>query len=139
MIGRTTMVAMTGRDQALWVVVSQRLLDDALAGPRIADDNAQAALLAVHAQGIEDLLLVRGSSAKMSAQKGLRSMPKWARITSAIRWPAAADRWQRSRRAGRRPDDCSFALPSVRLCSQRFERLPSALGQREPVIRELRD
>jgi hypothetical protein len=47
-----------GGDEALGVVLDEGGLDDALAGAGLADDQAQAALLAVDTQGIEDLLLV---------------------------------------------------------------------------------
>jgi hypothetical protein len=45
-------------DESLGVVINERVLDDALAGARIADDDAQAALLAMNTQRVEDLLLV---------------------------------------------------------------------------------
>lgn len=40
------------------IVLAERVLDDALAGAGVADDDAQAALLAVHAQRLEHLALL---------------------------------------------------------------------------------
>ncbi|HKY35208.1 MAG TPA: hypothetical protein VJN18_04660 [Polyangiaceae bacterium] len=38
--------------------MAKRVLDHALAGARLADDDAEAALLAVHAQDFDDLALM---------------------------------------------------------------------------------
>ncbi len=46
-----------GGDQPLWVVLTEGLFDDALAGAGVADDEAKAALLAVHTQRFEDFTL----------------------------------------------------------------------------------
>jgi hypothetical protein len=40
-------------------VLAECVFDDALAGTRLADDDAQAALLAMDAERVEHLLLVR--------------------------------------------------------------------------------
>ena len=46
------------RDQAFGIMVQERLLQDAFAGARFAQDQAQAALLGVDAEDVEDFLLV---------------------------------------------------------------------------------
>ena len=46
-------------DEALGVVVEEGLFEDALAGARFAQHQAQAALLGVDAEDVEDFLLVR--------------------------------------------------------------------------------
>ncbi len=47
-----------GRDHPFWVVVDQRLFQNAFAGARFAQDQTEAALLGVDAQDVEDFLLV---------------------------------------------------------------------------------
>ena len=48
-----------GHDETLGVVLDERLFDDALACAWVSDDDAEAALLAVHTQCVEHLLLLR--------------------------------------------------------------------------------
>jgi len=47
-----------GREHTLRIVLPKDMLDDALAIPRLANDQAEAALLTVHAQRVEDFLLL---------------------------------------------------------------------------------
>ena len=48
-----------GGDEALGIMILERLFDDRFAGAGLAQKQAQAALLAVDPQGVEDMLLVR--------------------------------------------------------------------------------
>jgi hypothetical protein len=47
-----------GGDHAFWVMVEQRLFQDAFAGARLAQHKAQAALLGMDPEDVEDFLLV---------------------------------------------------------------------------------
>jgi hypothetical protein len=47
-----------GRNHAFWILLNEGLFEDAFAGARFAQDQAQAALLSVHPQDVEHLLLV---------------------------------------------------------------------------------
>ena len=58
-----------GCDHPFGIVGEQRLLEDAFAGAGFAEDEAQAALLGVNAEDVEDFLLVRQQSERFSVER----------------------------------------------------------------------
>jgi hypothetical protein len=58
-----------GGDHAFGVVLEQRLFEDAFAGARFAEHQAQAALLGVDAENVEDFLLMRQKADSIGVER----------------------------------------------------------------------
>jgi hypothetical protein len=72
-------------DHAFGVVVQEGLFEHAFAGAGFAQDQAEAALLGVDSEDVEDFLLV-GQQREGFGSKGLRWRPKWERIINFGVW-----------------------------------------------------
>ncbi len=72
-----------GRDHAFGIVGEQGLFEDALAGAGFAEHQAQAALLGVDLEDVEDFLLV-GQQGEGLGVEGVAWRPKWERIISRL-------------------------------------------------------
>src|SRR5690606_1385180 len=110
-----------GGNHAFRVVLAQRLFHDALAGTGISHDHTQAALLAVDAQGIENLLLLGQQSEPLSTEGVL------------VEAKVSADHFVPSFRVGRRGERALFLPPVVGFRSLAMASRGRASPMRSPL------